>query len=432
MTKRVFPIHTDSACLLKWAWSTVYFNSGTSASCHRTQKYSIDPENFSNFHNLPDKQQAREQMLAGQWPGAGCEYCKNVEQAGGVSDRVFNKQQENESLVPAELLNDPGATNITPTILEVYFRNTCNMACVYCGPHFSSLWEEENRKFNASFEDSHRVFDIKQAQHNPNYDRMVADLWQYLETDSRFKSIQRYHILGGEPFLMPELDASIEFWNTHPNPDLTFSVVTNLNIPTPRFEKYLKQFERLVLGNKIWRLQLTASLDCWGEEQEYVRYGLDLAQWQRNFELLLNKPWVQLSINSAVSALTIKSMPKLLERINQWNQQQTAVVNWHQRERRAEPILHSFNTSGELDDPYIFGAEFFNKDFETIISLMPATTAIQQAQRESMQGIAQRIGVSKLNPKRARELQDYLTELDGRRKTNWRSHFTWLDQDFSV
>jgi hypothetical protein len=39
-------------------------------------------------------------------------------------------------------------------------------------------------------------------------------------------------------------------------------------------------------------LQITASSDCWDSEQEYVRYGLDLAQWQRNFELLLNQPWI--------------------------------------------------------------------------------------------------------------------------------------------
>jgi hypothetical protein len=96
MTK-VFPIKTESACLLKWAWSTVYFNSGTTASCHRTQKYSIDPNNFENFHNLPDKIAARNLMQQGHWPSAGCEYCKNVEDAGGVSDRLFNLQQQTGS-----------------------------------------------------------------------------------------------------------------------------------------------------------------------------------------------------------------------------------------------------------------------------------------------------------------------------------------------
>lgn len=426
---KVFPIQTESACLLKWAWSTVYFNSGTSASCHRTEKYAIPPADFASFHNLPEKVAARNTMLQGQWPTAGCEYCKNVEDAGGLSDRQSTLQQDNGWLVPNELV-DPVATSVTPTILEVYFKNTCNMACVYCGPHHSSLWEEENRKFGDSFHT--RTFDIKQAQHNNNYDQMVADLWRYLDDNERYKTIKRYHILGGEPFLMSELDDSIEFWRGHPNPDLIFSVVTNLNIPTARFKKYLEQFKKLVLSNKIWKLQITASLDCWDKEQEYVRYGLDLDLWQQNFELLLNQPWISLSINSAISALTIKSLPKLLERINEWNTKQTATATWFQRDWVAEPIIHSFNTSSEFDNPYSFDGSVFVNDFKRILELMPTDTPIQQAQQQAMQGIATASLASKNNPAQINKLKTYLTTLDERRKTNWPSHFAWLDNDFSV
>lgn len=427
---KVFPIRTESACLLKWAWSTVYFNSGTSASCHRTEKYAIPADNFASFHNLPEKIAARNTMLAGAWPSAGCEYCKNVEDSRGLSDRQSTLQQDTGWLVPPELDTDSATTEVTPTILEVYFKNTCNMKCVYCGPHHSSLWEEENRKFGDSFHT--RTFDIKQAQHNDHYDQMVADLWRYLDDDDRYKTIKRYHILGGEPFLMTELDDSIEFWRTHANPDLIFSVITNLNIPTARFEKYLQQFKKLVLSNKIWKLQITASLDCWDSEQEYVRYGLDLAQWQRNFELLLNQPWISLSINSAISALTIKSLPKLLERINEWNTKQTATATWFQREWAAEPIIHSFNTSGEFDNPYLFDGAVFADDFKQILELMPDTTPTQQAQRKAMQGIATTSLASTNNVNQIDKLKKYLTTLDQRRNTDWRAHFAWLDQDFSV
>jgi hypothetical protein len=123
MSKVIFPIKSDKSCLLKWAWSSVYFNSGTSSSCHRTQKYQINLENFNSFHNLPDKIAARKLMLAGQWPGAGCEYCKKVEDAGGISDRMFQLQQLNdEQLVPPELHENNTAVDVSPTILEVYFK----------------------------------------------------------------------------------------------------------------------------------------------------------------------------------------------------------------------------------------------------------------------------------------------------------------------
>jgi hypothetical protein len=231
---------------------------------------------------------------------------------------------------------------------------------------------------------------------------------------------------------MSELDDSIEFWRTHPNPDLIFSIITNLNIPTIRFERYLSQFRKLVLSNKIWKLQITASLDCWDSEQEYVRYGLDLQQWQQNFELLLNQPWISVSINSAVSALTIKSLPKLLQRINEWNTQQTATATWFQREWVAEPIVHSFNTSAEFDNPYFFDGAVFAKDFERILALMPQDNTVQQAQHRAMQGIATTSLSSKNNTDQINKLKQYLTMLDQRRNTHWPSHFAWLDQDFSV
>jgi hypothetical protein len=430
MTEKIFPIKQDPACVLKWAWSTVFFNSGSSASCHRTKKYAIDPENFDQFHNLPGKVQAREKMLNGQWPGAGCEYCRRVEESNGVSDRQYQLmlQKDNPGIVPPELWDNPSATSVTPTILEVYFKNTCNMKCVYCGPQFSSLWQEENTKFKSTFANPSVQFDIRAESHNTHYDKMVDDFWQFLARDEKFKNLKRYHILGGEPFLMKELDDSIDFWNDHGNPDLLFSIITNLNIPTERFEKYIKKFERLVLGNKIWKLQLTASIDGWGTEIEYIRYGLDLNQWKKNFELLINKPWVSLSINSAISALSIKTMPALIELINHWNSQQTlSAGRW-----KFEPINFSFNTTGGHVDPYKFGPKLFADDFEKILALMPRHTKQQDLEWLSMQGIASAMENSTVNVPEIQDLKLYLDTLDHRRDTNWRVLFPWLDQDFSV
>lgn len=429
MTKRIFPIKTEPACLLKWAWSAVYFNNGTSASCHRTYKYTIDPENFDQFHNLPEKIQAREKMLNGVWPGGGCGVCRRTEESGGISDRMIQHlQTDNKNLVPPELWNDPTATSVTPTILEVWFKNTCNMSCIYCGPHHSSKWQEENAKFGNEFVFYPTESGVGISQQNPHYEKMVADFWKYLESNENYKKIQRYHVLGGEPFLMDELDDSIEFWDTHPNPDLVFSVITNLNIPTKRFEQYVSKFEKLVLGNKIWKLQLTASIDGWGPELEYVRYGLDLDLWRKNFELLINKPWVILSINSTISALTIKTMPALLELINHWNTQQTAVAGrW-----KAEPILFSLGNSRTYDDPYNFGTAEFLDDFEKILSLMPTDNEEQKMSLATLEGIFTTMKNNPVNVEGINRLKDYLSALDQRRNTNWRVLFPWLDRDFSV
>lgn len=418
MTQRLFPVKTETACLLKWCWSTIFFESGTSASCHRTEKYAIDPNNFGQFHNLPQKLRDRDVMLQGKWPGHGCEYCRNTEQAGGYSDRQMQLDtQRDNRLTPPELIADPSLTKITPTILEVYFNNTCNMKCIYCGPHFSSAWQQENRKFGTS---------SGKENNNPYYQQMVDNMWQYLDDNDRYKSLHRFHVLGGEPFIIPEIEDCIDFWEKHPNPNLTISIISNLNVPHERYKSYIDRMERLALTGKIYKLQLTGSLDAWGEEQEYTRFGLNLELWKQNFEYILRKPAINPSINSALSALTIKKIPALLRMINGWNSEQTKTID----NLRADPIQHSFNTTSQADDPYIFGPELFKADFELILSLMPDDTDIQKKQKSAMQGIATAVSKSRVNVSRIERLKTYLDTLDQRRGTDWRILFPWLNQNF--
>lgn len=426
----IFPIKQDPSCLLKWGWSTIFFNSGTSASCHRTKKYSIDPNNFDQFHNLPDKLIARQHMLEGRWPGNGCEYCKNVEVHGGESDRIMHlKVMTDIGLSPPELLADATATSVTPTMLEVYFNNTCNMKCVYCGPHFSSLWEQENKKFQYSFgdEDANK-FSVRKSQANPHYDRMVTDFWCYLHNDERYRVLRRFHILGGEPFLMAEMEQCINFWKDHHNPDLIVSMVTNLNIPHARFMGYMERFRELVETGCIMTVEIIASIDAWGPEQEYTRFGIDLDLWQKNFEAILTKPWVTVSINSALSALTIKQFHLLLERINHWNQlRESIAIDDHNRY-----IIHSFNLVVIQDNPNFFSGEVFGSDFEKILDLMPEKSQIQKNQKNAMKGIALAQSKCKNNLEKIQKLKDNLDILDMRRQTDWRRTFPWLDRDFSV
>ena len=120
MAKKIFPIRTATSCQLKWNWSTLYLNGSTTASCHRTSFSDLTSENFNDFHNTPGKIQDREDMLAGRWPEKHCGYCKNIEDQGGISDRI--RQLAIPDLVPPEV--DSGnltATHVTPQIVEVFF-----------------------------------------------------------------------------------------------------------------------------------------------------------------------------------------------------------------------------------------------------------------------------------------------------------------------
>ena len=80
------------------------------------------------------------------------------------------------------------------------------------------------------------------------------------------------------------------------HPDLELGIVTNLAINTNKLENICERFKKLLVDRKLKRIDITCSIDCWGAEQEYVRYGLNLVQWEKNFEYLLSKKWITLNM----------------------------------------------------------------------------------------------------------------------------------------
>ena len=434
MTQRIFPIKSETACLLKWAWSTVFLRQGTSSSCHRTDQATIPADNFASFHNLPNKIHAREMMLRGEWPQGGCQYCEKIETAGGMSDRQYQLHAGRDQYVtPRELLHSPEATEIVPTILEIYFNNTCNMSCLYCGSHFSSKWEEENSRFGQYQNSTKTVqFGWDNKQPDLDYQHMLAEFWRYLHEKDRYLHIRQYQIAGGEPFHQVELQASIDFWDSHPNPELTFNFITNLKVSHKKFSDTIDRLGHMVEQGKIKGVQISASIDGWGPEQEYVRWGLDLTEWQENFEYCLTKPFIQLCINAAINPLTLKTMPELIRRINHW--QQSIPGTWNQQYQTMErrQISFSFMTvmAPKYMDRAIFGAGVFERDFENILSAMPVTTDSDQSAREHMQGIFAQISAAPRDHDMINGLKDYLTEIDRRRGTGWQELFSWLDQEW--
>jgi organic radical activating enzyme len=420
-TKQLFPIESETACLLKWNWSTIYFQSGTTSSCHRTTKLKIPENNFSSFHNLPTKVEDRQQMLKGHWPKNTCDYCKKIEDQGQYSDRMNQLHQQTDiSLTPPELIKDASSTSVTPTFIEVYFRNTCNMSCVYCGPHFSSKWEEELKKHGdlPEFEEKQEntEYSVKAIQHNPLYKKQKNDFWAYLEENERYKILRWFSFLGGEPLVIPELDECMNFWDKHPNENLTFQMITNLKADETRFDSFLNKIEKLTSNKKIYQFKVIASLDCLGEQAEYVRYGLKMDQWYRNFEKLLKVKNLSVGINSALSILTLPTFSELLEKIQEWNEGRKLM----------DRIVHSFNLESGITNPTMAGSEFFEPFLKVCNKYFPAKTAREISIKKYWDGLINNILSSSKDSEKIIKLRNYLSRLDSRRNTNWQKTFPWL------
>jgi hypothetical protein len=397
-----FPIQTETACQLKWNWSTIFLTTEKTASCHRTDHHRFDTELF-DFHNTPSKLDDRARMLQGQWPAKGCDYCKDIEHAGGRSDRLTNLDFPGIH-APPELDQDPQATQVTPRILEVYFDNTCNLKCVYCGPHFSSLWDAENVRFGQP------AF-AKSTNIEINKQRIFAWLTQHGQ------HLTHFNILGGEPLYQRELDQCLTLFEQYPAPELKLQIFTNLNARLERVQDMVGRVKKLIDSNHLREFEITASLDCWGSPQEYARFPLDLKIWQRNFEYLLEQSWINLIISSTITPLTVKTLPELLEKIQVWNQART--VHHYQ---------NSVNSPGYMFID-IFG-DIFSADFERALALKPEHTPEQQSSKQYLAGIARQAASRSPNVPQIKKLYQVLNELDHRRNTDWRITFPWLIQEF--
>ena len=406
MPQKFFPIKTDTACQLKWNWSTLYLYSGKTASCHRTGWGEITAETFDTFHNTEKKQQERHKMLQGLWPDESCSYCRNIEQHGGFSDRMLHLTVPDQS--PIELETDPTAVVVTPTVLEVYFNNTCNMACLYCVPDLSSKINYENQRFGKF---SSNGVELSSIDINSDHSLMLEKFWQWMHKHSY--NLKRFTVLGGEPFYQSEFDKCLEYFENNSHPDLELGIVTNLMVDTNKLSHYIQRFKKLLSDRRLRRIDITCSIDCWGAEQEYVRYGLNLDLWTKNFELLMEQKWLKLNINQTICVLTIKTMPELLQKLQEWR-----------KKRNVGHYFAAINPQPTYFMIDILGPNVFGQDFEKILKCIPIET--DHSAYQYMSGLANTVKNSLPNQKEMLKLKTYLTEKDRRRGTDWTKTFPWL------
>ena len=394
---KVFPIKTATACQLKWSWSTIYLTEGRTASCHRVMFDNI-PDDF-DFHNTPKKIKARQKMLKGEWPGDGCEYCRDIEYAGGQSDRITNLDTW-EFEGPKELEQDPTAVNVTPRILEIYFNNTCNLKCTYCGPYFSSLWNDENKRYG----DPIYVIDDK-------FEENKAKCFKWISDNS--KELHQLNVLGGEPLYQDEFDQLLDVLEENPAPNLTLTFFSNLAVAPDKLTEKIDRIETLINNKHIKKLEITASLDCWGAEQEFARYPINLKRWEKNFNYVLEKDWITIVIGSTITPLTIWTLDQLFEKINKWNEIRD--VWWYGNS--INNINHFF-----ID---IFG-DVFTDYFDRAISLMPDRESEHRSAKKYLEGIRNQARSKEPNLTEIKNLYVFLDKMDQRRGTDWRSVYPKL------
>ena len=236
-------------------WTGVAVNpDGSVRNCAMSQ------ETLGNLKSSPiavildntQNQQIRNSLKSGQWPKS-CRLCEQKE----TVDPEFSNRAYHLELHKDVDIDYNGLHKLTQ--LDLRWSNTCNYACVYCGPYFSSLWAAEMGQ-------------------TVNADRATFDqLKDY--THDKLAGLQEVYLAGGEPLMIKENGELLDrLYAT--NPDCLVRITTNLsNLKTGIYSK-IKQFK-----NVQWEVSVEAT----GVQFEYIRYPGVWTEFETNLRQLIQE-----------------------------------------------------------------------------------------------------------------------------------------------
>ena len=313
-------------CLAKWTQVTIHLGTGMTHSCHHPSPHKIPlnelKRNPSALHNTKHKKARRKEMLEGKRPSE-CNYCWNVEDnSNSYSDRVF-KSTEPWSINDFDKIKDSyWRDDFNPRYVEVSFGNTCNFACAYCGPQYSSKWVEEIEK-HGGYPTEHKfnsIDDIKARDQMPykqtEYNPYIEAFWKWWP--NLFPDLHTFRITGGEPLLLKDTFKVLEYIQKHhnQNSNISLAINTNLGVPDKLLDRFIEIAKDLCENNKVRELIIFTSVEATGAQAEYARFGLKYEKFWSNIDKVLSQlPKVTVNIMATYNALSVFSYSDLIDRV---------------------------------------------------------------------------------------------------------------------
>lgn len=186
----------------------------------------------------------QEEMLAGERP-AGCQHCWQIEDRGLSSYRAhYGEDKKNRDHL---------------MYLDIRNTNTCNLACRFCGPEFSSTWT----KILTGLEI--HTFDISDFFGDVDLSHLVE-----------------IYFAGGEPMMNPAHWKLLEFLTTNGySKKIKLRYNTNLSILS------YKDHDAIELWKQFRSVDIHGSLEAIGKPLTMIRSGADWDAISANVERIV-------------------------------------------------------------------------------------------------------------------------------------------------
>jgi len=278
-----------SFCVLPWVQQ--YLGNADDPSvvrvcCRSPIQIGTIDRNDQTWQDDPKYKDIRESMINGK-PLPHCGYCYDQEQQGLISDR---RTETLEWVNRLDLVNLEALETIKkPVYYEVRASDRCNLQCRMCDPKSSHRIAKEYQTLGWYTPTQ------KQTSFSNPFD--LID----------FQDTKKIYVSGGEPMLNSAffkwLDRCAQIGNT----DIECLINTNGTKLPLRFKKFLPIFSNL---------QFVFSIDGYGEDNDYIRWGSRWHDIVANWQFLVSNG-NRVHVNTTVSIYNVHKLSRLYQFIDQ-------------------------------------------------------------------------------------------------------------------
>jgi organic radical activating enzyme len=343
-----------------------------------------------------------------------------------VSDRVYKSK-----IYPIKALHDayntPAESDVDLRTLEIAFDRTCQFACSYCNPAFSTTWVKDirnNGPYTNLVSDGRNHFthahDHSQLYKITEANPYVDAFFQWWETDLH-RSLQELRITGGEPLMSAHTWRLIDWFRLNRGKSSTrLAINSNLGSEV--------DVDRLLSSVSGMEIDLYTSNEAVGLQAEYIRDGLDWDSWANNVERLLDSGEFRgIHVMCTINALCLSTLDQLLD----------CIVNW-KLEYGREAISFTLNILRfpSFQSPLVLPDSLRTQYRDQLVDFMTrhkGSSYLQEHEINHVQRLVDYLDVVKTPhsdafemPKLLNDFGQFYSQYDGRRHKNFGAAFPTL------
>jgi MoaA/NifB/PqqE/SkfB family radical SAM enzyme len=279
-------------CILPWVHAYVEPTGDVLPCCTtdgRIPLGSVKNNSIKTVINNEGYKQMRLNML-NDVKSEACKFCYKTELTSPWSFRDYaNKNFGKYFDETVANTNDDGSINdFKMRYYDIRFSNICNFKCRTCGSDFSSQWAAENKKFSPG----HHIV-IHADDHKGN---LLNEVYEHIN------NIEMAYFAGGEPLITEEHYLILEELIKHNRTDVILRYNTNLS------NLKFKDYDLISLWKQFKKVEISASIDHYGERAEYIRHGTNWGDIENNLKLIRTYDFIEYQFNTVMSVFNYTTL----------------------------------------------------------------------------------------------------------------------------